>query len=140
MVTIRKIIEQQIPIKYLNAICHVRYWEGAKINGIYAEEDGSNIPCKDKANWDVLIDIDTGQIKNWPKGTTAEIHFKVCDAGCYKLLDENLKIVKEIDGYVPSIMCPEGDGYGDYVIMNISSNGIIEKWDNSDLSEFEDEQ
>ena len=33
-------------------------------------------------------------------------------------------------------MCPEGEGYGDYVIMKIDGDGKIEKWV-ADLSEFE---
>ena len=44
--------------------------------------------------------------------------------------------MKEIDGYVPSMMCPEGDGYGDYVIMKVAEDGTIANW-RVDLSEFE---
>ena len=44
--------------------------------------------------------------------------------------------MKSIDGYVPGIMCPEGDGFGDYVIMEIASDGTIAKWQ-VDLSEWE---
>jgi hypothetical protein len=33
-------------------------------------------------------------------------------------------------------MCPKGEGYGDYVIMNIDSDGKIEKWQ-VNFSEFE---
>ena len=45
-------------------------------------------------------------------------------------------VVKAIEGYVPSIMCPEGKGYGDYVIMEIDGDGRIAKW-RADLSDFE---
>ncbi len=36
--------------------------------------------------------------------------------------------VKEVNGYVPSIMCPEGNGYGDYVIMKVDAEGRIANW------------
>ena len=45
-------------------------------------------------------------------------------------------MIASIDGYVPSIMCPEGEGYGDYVIMEIDGDGRIANW-KVDLSEFE---
>ena len=51
-------------------------------------------------------------------------------------MDADRNVVKSIDGYVPGIMCPEGDGFGDYVIMEIASDGTIAKWQ-VDLSEWE---
>jgi transcriptional regulator with PAS, ATPase and Fis domain len=36
----------------------------------------------------------TGRVLDWPKGTTAEVHYKVCDAGCYWLEDANGKRLK----------------------------------------------
>jgi hypothetical protein len=87
-------------------------------------------------NWCPTIDLDTGIIENWPNGTTASIHYKCCDDGDYELLDADRNVVKAIEGYVPSLMCPEGNGYGDYVIMEIDGEGRIAKW-RADLSEFE---
>ena len=51
------------------------------------------------------------------------------------LLDKYKHYIVNIDGYVPRIMCPEGSGYGDYVIMNIDENGKIDKW-KINLDEF----
>lgn len=134
-----------VPVKYIRARCGVRYWEDAEINGVQ-DSDGSRIPLREGTsadndslgggNWCPTIDLDTGIIENWPAGTTASIHYKVCDDGDYELLDANREVVKAIDGYVPSIMCPEGEGFGDYVIMEIDSDGKIAKW-RADLSEFE---
>jgi len=30
--------------------------------------------------------------------------------------------------YVPEIMCPKENGYGDYIIMIVDENGKIENW------------
>jgi len=34
----------------------------------------------------------------------------------------------EKDGYVPDIMCPGDEGYGDYIIMTVNESGVIEGW------------
>ena len=68
-------------------------------------------------------------------GTTADIHYKVCDDGVYTLLDEGGAKIVAKDGYVPDIMCPEGEGYGDYIIMKIDGKGNIANW-NPMLGEF----
>lgn len=114
-------------VAFLKVEAEVRYWEDGKINGV-ADDDGSLIPCRDGDSWCPVIDLATGIIEGWPEGTTADIHYKVCDAGRYTLLDANRKPVKTIDGYVPAIMWPGGEGYGDYIIMKIDGAGKIEKW------------
>lgn len=126
-----------VPVKFIRARCGVRYWEDARVNG-EEDADGSRIPCREvgRDNWRPTIDLDTGKIEGWPQGTTADIHYKVCDDGDYELLDAERKVIKAIDGYVPSLMCPEGEGYGDYVIMKIAEDGTIANW-RADLSEFE---
>lgn len=137
---------QRVPVKYLRAECGVRYWEDAEVNG-EEDTDGSRIPCRrqepnDKDGggiWEPVIDLETGVIENWPAGTVASIHYKVCDDSAYELLDAERKVVKRIEGYVPDIMCPEGTGYGDYVIMEIDGNGKIADWE-IDLKEFEKDE
>lgn len=135
-----------VPVAYLRARCGVRYWEDAEVNGTQ-DTDGSLIPCREGTaadndhlgggNWRPTIDLATGKIEGWPEGTVASIHYKVCDDGDYELLDAERNVVKAIDGYVPNIMCPEGEGFGDYVIMEISAGGTIANW-KPDLSEFEE--
>ncbi|MCK9549160.1 hypothetical protein [Aquamicrobium sp.] len=137
---------KSVPVKYLRARCGVRYWEDGTVNG-EEDADGSRIPCREGTaadndhfgggNWRPVIDLDTGKIEGWPEGTIASIHYKVCDDGDYELLDEERNVVKAIDGYVPSIMCPEGQGHGDYVIMEIAADGTIANW-RADLSDFEE--
>lgn len=127
-------VKKEFDIKYLRVEAGVRYWEDATVNGI-EDTDGSLIPCRDGGNWEPLIEIETGKITNWEQGVTADIHYKVCDDGTYMLLDEGANTIKSIDGYVPKIMCPNGNGYGDYIIMNVDESGFIKNW-NPDLSDF----
>ena len=138
MTAIKVATTTKVPVKYLRARCGVRYWEDATVNG-ERDEDGSRIPCRKGDDWCPLIELESGQIEGWPEGTTASLHFKVCDDGDYELLDENRAVVKAIDGYVPDIMCPGGAGYGDYVIMTIGADGVIAGW-RVKLADFEKEK
>lgn len=122
-------------VKFLQADCGVRYWEDAEVNGV-EDEDGSLIPCRARDSWQPVIELATGKIVGWPDGTKADIHYKVCDDGRYILLDAELSTVCKIDGYVPTMMCPAGGGYGDYVIMTVGPGGQIDGW-TVDLSDFE---
>jgi len=114
-------------VKYLQAECGVRYWEDGEVNGV-EDTEGTLIPCRIKDSWCPIIDLTTGVVEGWPDGTTADVHYKVCDAGIYRLLDADKNVVREIEGYVPSIMSPGGSGYGDYVIMTIDADGKIVNW------------
>lgn len=124
-------------IEKLQAEIRVRYWEDASVNGA-EDEDGNLIPCRDGDTWNPIIDFESGKILNWEDGKTAEIHYKVCDEGVYRLVDEKGNVVKEKEGYVPSIMYPEGDGFGDYVIMKVNCDGTICNW-KKDLTCFDEE-
>lgn len=128
---------RQIDVNFLHAHCGVRYWEDATVSGV-EDANGTLIPCRDGDCWAPLIDLETGIIQNWPIGTTADIHYKVCDDGQYALLDADRHIVKTIVGYVPSIMCPAENGYGDYVIMQVGEDGQIADW-KVDLAAFSDD-
>jgi hypothetical protein len=129
-------VEKEVEVEILVVIAKIRYWEDAVING-KEDVDGTLTPLRSGDCWNPTIDIETGMIENWPCGTIADIHFKVCDEGVYQLMDCEGNIVKEIDGYVPKILCPERNGYGDYIIMKIDEVGKIDKW-SIDLSDFED--
>lgn len=127
----------KLDVAYVQAECGVRYWEDATVNGVEDDNDDPKIPFVQGSTWQPLIELETGKIVGWPEGTTASVHYKVCDDGRYWLLDADKKPVKKIDGYVPSFMAPEGDGYGDYVIMKIGPDGKISNW-KADLREFEE--
>lgn len=125
-VKIKKITE--VEVKTLHVVAHVRYWEDAKVNGV-EDEDGDLIPCRSGENWCPIIEVDTGAILNWKQGKTANIHYKVCDAGIYTLKDAEGNDVFTLEGYVPKMMSPKKSGYGDYIIMDVDENGKIDKWD-----------
>lgn len=132
-------IEKEIEVKTLSVHAGVRYWEDATVNGI-EDTEGNLIPCREGDYWCPDIDIDTGKILNWKIGTTAEIHYKICDDGSYYLKDENGKIIMSIENdYVPYILCPKELGYGDYIIMDVEADGQIKDW-NPDLDGFEVKQ
>jgi hypothetical protein len=115
-------------VSYLTAKCGVRYWEDATVNGV-EDLDGSLIPCRDGDYWCPIINLETGRITNWEKGIEADIHYKVCDDGEYWLLDSSLtEVIKATGYYVPNMMCPNGKGYGDYVIMNVDGDGYIKNF------------
>lgn len=129
-------IEKEVDIKTVLVEAHVRYWEDATINGA-ADEDGTLTPCRKGELWCPEIDIDSGIIINWTKGVTADIHFKVCDAGSYYLKDAEGRVVLTRDNdYVPNNLIP-GE-YGDYIIMTIDENGKIAEWEPS-LEDFNNE-
>lgn len=121
-------VEKEVDIKILNVYAGVRYWEDATVNGI-EDETGELIPCREGDTWILKIDVDTGQILNWTKGTSAEVHYKVCDCCAWTLIGENDHVVASVeDGYVPDTLCPKKNGYGDYIKMDIDENGMIANW------------
>lgn len=114
---------------YIEVSAGVRYWEDATINGV-TDDDGKLTPFKKGDCWCPVIRLEDGQLMDWPTGTTADIHFKVCDEGEYWLLDEAKKRIAKWAGYyVPDeILCPDDNGCGDYIIMKISADGVVQKW------------
>lgn len=123
-------------IKTLKVEAEIRYWEDGTVDDV-EDEGGILIPCRIGEMWCPIIDVDSGSIKNWTKGIVAKIHYKVCDAGSYYLQDADGKTILSIEnGYVPKIMCPKENGFGDYIIMDIDKDGKIAEWNNSDLEGF----
>lgn len=131
-------VEKEVDIKTLHVSAGVRYWEDTTVNG-EDDDEGNLIPCREGKLWRPIIDIETGQILNWTKGVTAEVHYKVCDAGNYELKDEECNTVLTKEGYVPAIMYPKEQGFGDYIIMDINEDGFIQDWE-CDLSGFTEDE
>lgn len=130
-------VEKEFDVKTLRVMAGVIYWEDTTVNGV-EDTEGDLIPCREGDNWCPIIDLETGIITNWEKGKKAEVHYKVCDAGEYFLQADDGSEIQAKDYYVPNIMCPNGEGYGDYIIMNISEDGKIEDW-KVDFDKFIDE-
>ena len=132
-------IEKEFDAKFLQVEAGVRYWEDTEVNGELDTEEGDNVPCKDGELWKPLIELETGRVLNWEVGKTASVHYKVCDKGRYILQDAYHEPIKTIDGYVISDLAIGESGFGDYIIMEIDENGMIENWSPS-LEEFIDEE
>lgn len=107
----------------------VRYWEDAEVNGV-SDTDGNLIPCRVGDSWMPSIDLASGKILGWPQGTTADIHYKVCDDGDYWLADAaGNKLLKWGGSYVPNnLLCVGDNGYGDYIILCVGEDGGIAGW------------
>lgn len=137
-----KIVEEEVNIKYLKCHVYPRYLEDAYVDFNQDEPDEPMMPCitKDENgiySWNPMIDVDNGKIINWNCGVSASMNYKVCDEGDYELFDENFKIIDGIYSvYVPNVMCPNSNGFGDYIDMTIDSNGFIKNWDRSKLIEL----
>ena len=114
---------------YLEVRAEVRYWDDATVNG--AEDTaGALIPFRVNESWRPVIRLADGAVMDWPQGTVADIHYKACDAGEYWLLDADRKRVAKWAGfYVPDDFLCHGDtGFGDYIIMKVGTDGLIENW------------
>ncbi len=129
-------VTKEFDIKTLKVEAGVRYWEDTTVNG---EEDteGLFIPCRSGSLWKPEIDVESGVIINWKEGEEADVHYKVCDSGCYHLYDDQGQCVVSLENeYVPTMLAPGGDGFGDYIIMKIDASGKIENW-SPEFEEFD---
>ena len=134
----KKLVEQTFDVKYLQVVVPIRHPEDAMVDGV-EDIEGKLLPWVSGKCWCPTILIETGQILNWPEETTADILFKVVDEGRYVLFDTYWSEIEVREDYVPDIMCPGGEGYGDYIIMSIDENGFIKNW-NPDLSDWKKEE
>lgn len=140
-VKVKQVVVMDATTILVNA--YVRYWEDGRINGVSDNADCPNMPCAVKGEegyrWMPIIDIETGQIRNWREGTTAKIHYKVCDEFECRIIDEKggeRCLIKDYEGYVPYFMYPKECGYGYYIIMDIDENGYIQDWDKVAVLDF----
>lgn len=116
-------------------------WEDSDVNNLEDDAENPAMPCvaKDADGqlvWEINIDLNTGLITNWTKGTTANIHYKSCDENTILFKDKSGAVIKRYDGYVPEFLAPEGNSFGDYVIMHIDENGHIQNF-KPDLSDID---
>ena len=114
---------------YIEVSAEVRFWEDAFVND-EQDVDGTLVPMRDGSLWKPVIRLDDGTVMDWPQGTSADIHYKVCDQGEYWLLDdERRRVAKWAGYYVPNeFLCHGDEGYGDYIILNIGADGLIAEW------------
>jgi len=134
---------KEVDVKKIILKAGVRYWEDCKVNELdYNEEhnpDFSKIPCKENDVWSPIIDIETGIILNWTKGTKLKTWFKVCDCCNFSILDAEGNTVYSRDEYVPSFLSIDDSGYGDYIYLTIDEEGKILNWKKELVEEFLEE-
>ena len=76
----------------------------------------------------LTIDVETGQVLNWPKNSPYDFFdVKLVDEGEYILLDKKGEVIAEYSGYVPE--CLGLGGYGDYLEFEINSDSTIRGWE-----------
>ena len=120
---------------YIDVDAYVQYWEDTIVNGV-EDIDGTLIPFRVDNHWCPRIRLSDGYVVNWPQGTTAKVHYKVCDAGQYRIHTGIKLIAKWRRYYVPDDFLCHGDtGYGDYIILNINEDGMIENWHTPEILE-----
>lgn len=94
-------------------------------------------PCRKGDTWEATVDMDTGQIRDWPAGWPPHrLYMKVADGASFFLLDPEGRTIAEIrENYVPHGVVP--GKYGEYVDIEIDANGVIANWPkNPDVSGF----
>jgi len=126
-VKIKAQVTKEFEVVAIRIHAGVRYWEDATVNGV-EDTEGTLIPLRSETLWEPTIDLETGRVRDWPEGTTADIHYKVCDAGEYELIDADGNMVALKSGYVPDMLGVGEPSYGDYIIMKIGPDGLIEGW------------
>ena len=127
----------EVDVRYASMTFYCDYPECFTFNGKECEtvEDLCNLPIKADKNdpdshFDITINIDTGEVYNWPKGNTLSLFIKLRDEGEYYLLDEHFDEIQWLEFcYVPSLFCVNEQGYGDYASLSINENGFIEGWE-----------
>lgn len=106
--------------------------DGTEYNSIEAIEEAYpamfGIDRQGKQYFVLKIDVETGQVVNWPKNSPYSFFdIKIVDEGKYLLLDKNDEVIAEYDGYVPE--CIGEGGYGDYLEFEIDSASNIPEWE-----------
>jgi hypothetical protein len=140
-ITYDKVMITQEKIQYVLVEAWVRYWEDTSFNGVNDTEDGKLNPFNKNGVFTIRINVDTGQIEKWPENTTASFHYKVCDECNVIFLDKEYHHIKGFyEIYVPKFLCPIESGYGDYIIFDVNTEGIILGWNPNLVSKFLEEE
>lgn len=106
----------------------VRYWEDATVNG-KEDTDGTLIPFRKGDCWCPIIDLETGKIIGWPAGTTAHIHYKICDNGIYWLTnDQDVELARWVHYHVPPLLITGRSRLTDYIALKVDAEGRIADW------------
>lgn len=123
-ITVNRPVE--VTVTHVHVVLPVRFGE---------EDIPNDFPLRTGDTWTATINVDTGQIEEWPKGKDGHLKMKVCDQGVYVLKNIDVEVASIDQDYVPNDLIP--GSYGDYVDLKIDKEGRITNWPkNPDVSEF----
>lgn len=123
---------------YEDNVFHDLTWhdEPVKLNGVEYETIEAieqaypelfNTNSRGEKSLVLTIDVETGQVLNWPKNSPYDFFdVKIVDEGEYILLNTAGEVIAEYSGYVPE--CVGYNGYGDYLEFEIDSASNIPEW------------
>ena len=124
---------------YEDNVFHDLTWhdEPVKLNGVEYETIEAieqaypelfNTNSRGEKSLVLTIDVETGQVLNWPKNSPYDFFdVKIVDEGEYILLNTAGEVIAEYSGYVPE--CVGYNGYGDYLEFEIDSASNIPEWE-----------
>ena len=126
--------------KYIR-ICIPAYLDFFDFEKEYTEED---FPCRKilddscQTYWEITVELKTHRVLEWEdRFGGLRLFAKVTDNGIYTLLDKNKSEIWCVKGYVPNSFIPEKDGFGDYINLSISKDGVVTNWyDEPDFTDF----
>lgn len=84
-------------------------------------------PFRNGGEWSVWVDVETGEIDEWPHGIPPhQFAPKVRYSGVYILANAKRRMIRElIEEYVPDCLPNE---YGDYLTLSVDEDGKITNW------------
>lgn len=129
---IKIVKEVEVEVCLIDVDAHIRYLEdiGFKQDDNWCDchADNPECPCIDGHQWRPIININTGRIINWDAPIKCHVFAKVCDEFKCKIKGLNGEDIITYEGYVPSFMAIEDNGYGDYIDMIVEEDGTIKDW------------
>ena len=129
---IKIVKEVEVEACLIDVDAHIRYPEDISFeqdgNWRDCNEDNPKCPCMDGHQWRPIININTGKIINWDAPIKCHVFAKVCDEFKCNIKGLNGEDLITYEGYVPSFMAIEDEGYGDYIDMIVEEDGTIKDW------------
>lgn len=126
------LVRKELDIKFAQCFISPLSFKDAIVNGISDNEDLPQIPevynISGTLYWCPVIDIDTGEIINWNKGTTASVKYLSYDDNYIRFSDADDNTVQIYSGYVPKILDQNDEGSGHYISLDIDENGFIKNF------------
>ena len=108
--------EEDVEIDFVRMIIPCRYGD---------EDIPHDFPQRTGDVWEIKVNVDTGEIIDFPKDVERRVYMKVCDEGSYFLENRHGEdIASMYECPVPK--CIPGK-YGDYIDFHIK-DGLITNW------------